>query len=275
MPSRAELLHAMPPNHSAMSLKRKAAADATEENKKLRSTIDSLADEYLCPITQELPVDPVTAEDGRVYERSAIEAWLGRERPEGQLAKSPVTNEPMGPRLFPAVQVRNSIKGMVQSGALSGSKADAWKQRLAEEEEVAEMRRRAEAGDGSAAEMLGNWYLLGHKGLPKDKAQSFQWTKRGADLGHATAMSNCGLCYADGEGVAQNFSRAIFYMRSAAALGSENACYDLGDAFVHGRYALDKDEAEARRWFRKMPGCLVKDCEDAFRVWAREWLRQH
>ena len=32
-----------------------------------------LALEYLCPITRELPVDPVMAEDGRIYERSAIE----------------------------------------------------------------------------------------------------------------------------------------------------------------------------------------------------------
>jgi hypothetical protein len=32
-----------------------------------------VADEYVCPITAELPIDPVTAEDGRCYERCAIE----------------------------------------------------------------------------------------------------------------------------------------------------------------------------------------------------------
>ena len=39
--------------------------------KRYKQAIDGMAEEFVCPITQELPVDPVTAEDGRVYERSA------------------------------------------------------------------------------------------------------------------------------------------------------------------------------------------------------------
>ena len=96
-------------------------------------------DELVCPITQELPVDPVTAEDGRVYERQAMEEWLRSKA--GQEVRSPVTNEPMGTKLFPAVQVRNTIKGMVKSGAISGDKAEAWKERI-EKEKVAAVRRR-------------------------------------------------------------------------------------------------------------------------------------
>ena len=34
------------------------------------------------------------------------------------------------------LSVRNSLERMVKSGAISGAKADAWKQRLAEEEEI-------------------------------------------------------------------------------------------------------------------------------------------
>jgi hypothetical protein len=30
----------------------------------------------VCPITQEMMVDPVSTVDGQVYEREAIEAWL-------------------------------------------------------------------------------------------------------------------------------------------------------------------------------------------------------
>ena len=98
--------------------------------KKYKSALDKLADEFICPITSELPVDPVTAEDGRVYEKSALLEWFAT-KPEDEI-KSPVTNEPMGKRLLPAVQVRNTIKGMVQSGAICGEKADAWKKRLEE-----------------------------------------------------------------------------------------------------------------------------------------------
>ena len=107
-----------------------------------------MADEWVCPITQELPLDPVTAEDGRVYERRSIEEWFST-RPEARV-KSPITNVLMGKRLLPAVQVRNTIKSMVQSGALSGAKADAWKMRLQEEKVVAAMRVRAEGGESVA-----------------------------------------------------------------------------------------------------------------------------
>ena len=57
--------------------KRKAAAasdlaTATVLNK-FRSALDDAANEFVCGITQELPVDPVTAQDGHIYERAAIE----------------------------------------------------------------------------------------------------------------------------------------------------------------------------------------------------------
>ena len=35
-------------------------------------------DPWVCPLTRQLPVDPVTAEDGHVYERSAISSFIRR-----------------------------------------------------------------------------------------------------------------------------------------------------------------------------------------------------
>ena len=50
-----------------------APDDNTEQCKRFRSAIDKSINEFICPITQELPIDPVIAEDGNVYERVAIE----------------------------------------------------------------------------------------------------------------------------------------------------------------------------------------------------------
>ena len=124
------------------------AEAATSEAKKYKSALDTNADELVCPITSELPLDPVMAEDGRVYERSAIEQWFANK--EEDQVKSPITNELMGKKLLPAVQVRNIIKTMVQSGALSGDKADAWNTRLEEEQEVEDTRMKAEGGNADA-----------------------------------------------------------------------------------------------------------------------------
>ena len=138
----------MPPRKRAAS----ALEESEAENKRIRESIDELAEEFVCPITHELPLDPVTAEDGHVYERSAIEGWFAT-RPERQV-NSPMTNERMGKKLLPAVQVKNTIKGMVRTGVLKGAKADAWKKRLEEEATLAALRQRAEGGDVDAMTSL-------------------------------------------------------------------------------------------------------------------------
>ena len=107
--------------------------ETNETAKHYRDAIGDMATEFLCPITRELPVDPVTAEDGRVYEKASIEAWLMRHPGP---ARSPVTNEVMGKRLLPAIQVRNTIKGMVASGAVSDSMSEAWRTRIKAEQEL-------------------------------------------------------------------------------------------------------------------------------------------
>ena len=181
----------MPPKRAA-----EESQQETQACKRYRQAIDDVAEEYVCPITAELPIDPVTAEDGRCYERYAIEEWFSRQ-PQPQV-KSPVTNEPMGKRLFPAVQVRNSLKRLVESGAISGSKADAWKKAMAEEAEVAALRVKAEGGDASAMHDLGYSYRDGKRGLKQDATQAFTWFKRAADLKDALGLAECGLRYLKG-----------------------------------------------------------------------------
>ena len=84
-----------------MPPRKRTLDDASAETKRFKSAIEDSAAEFVCPITQELPLDPVMAADGRVYERSAIEEWIAKGN-----GKSPSTNEKMGTKLLPALQVR-------------------------------------------------------------------------------------------------------------------------------------------------------------------------
>ena len=86
---------------------------------------DRLRMELLCPITQELPTDPVTADDGRVYERSAIAKWFAERKASGKSATSPLTGETMSTKLMPAVQVRNTITLLVENKQIVGKHAAA------------------------------------------------------------------------------------------------------------------------------------------------------
>jgi len=259
----------MPPKRAASETQ----AETQAVNKRYRQAIDEVAEEYVCPITAELPIDPVTAEDGRCYERCAIEEWFVRQ-PQPQV-KSPVTNELMGKRLFPAVQVRNSLKRLVESGAISGSKADAWKKAMEEEAEVAAIRVRAEGGDAEAMMELADCYDDGTHGLKKDLAQSFMWYKRGADLKDVRALTSCGVALLNGEGVERSDIRGYTMLGWAAALGSEHACGILGLANEEGRHGFDKNPQEATRLYREMQKCDCRDSVEKTREQAAAWLREH
>mmetsp|Transcript_35319 Transcript_35319/g.82536 ORF Transcript_35319/g.82536 Transcript_35319/m.82536 type:complete len:108 (-) Transcript_35319:199-522(-) len=60
--------------------------------------------EYACPITMDIMVDPVLAMDGHSYERAAIENWLR------QSQKSPKTNA-----LLPSKMLlpNHALRGMI------------------------------------------------------------------------------------------------------------------------------------------------------------------
>ena len=244
-----------------------------QEAKRYRSAIDELAEEFVCPISTELPVDPVTAADGRVYERSAIEGWI--QSRQGQPLKSPVTNEPMGTKLLAAVQVRNSIKAMVKTGAISGAKADAWKQRMADEERVEELRRKVEAGDATAMVSLAEHHRKGTAGLLKDDKMYFKLIKQASDKDQLSGMVHCAFGYLYGKGVNENKARGLVLLGRAIEKGSEDACYLLAHAHARGLHGLDKDPVEASRWYRKGSSQRVQDGADSRRERAASWLRDH
>jgi len=252
---------------------RRTSRDSGGRQVLYRQAIDEAVNEYVCPITAELPIDPVTAEDGRFYKRHAIEEWFSRQ-PQAQV-KSPVTNELMGKRLLPAVQVRNSLKRLVESGAISGSKADAWKKAMAEEAELPALREKAEGGDTSAMFDLGCAYRDGTRGLKKDLTQAFTWLKRSADLNNVRGLTNCGVLYLNGDGVERSPSRGLIMLGAAAALGSEHACAVLGWANAEGCFGLEKNPQEATRWYREMQTCDSCHTSEAYHEKAAAWLREH
>lgn len=73
------------------------AVDPTKHNKRAKHHVggDCVARELLCPITRELPIDPVTAEDGCTYERAAIKKHF-RENPVVEPGSSPIAGARVG-----------------------------------------------------------------------------------------------------------------------------------------------------------------------------------
>ena len=72
---RRHLARTMPPKRAASQ----ETQAETQACKRYRQAIDEVAEEYVCPITAELLIDPVTAEDGR---RTLFGFFCGLEPPE-------------------------------------------------------------------------------------------------------------------------------------------------------------------------------------------------
>ena len=228
------------------NVERQGRCRAEAETKRCKTVMNSVADEFMCPITQELPVDPVTAEDGKIYERSAIETWLGNNE------RSPSTGASMGTRLFPAVQVRSMIEQLVKSGAVDAEKAAAWTKKLEDETFVKELKSKAESGDAEAMLDLGVSYRSGKHGIAKDDKQARAWAERAADLGYVKAIATLGFYLCKGIGGGRYSTLGLYYMTKAAMLGSDVAAMNMAINFQNGFFGLPRNVEQARFWFTQL-----------------------
>ena len=235
--------------------KRPAAAihSATTETRQLKF-VDMAATELMCPIRHELPIEPVVAEDGRIYEKAAIEGWLSRKH------KSPMTNLAMGTHLTPVICVKNAISNLVCSGTLDSDKAMEWQQK----DRLERMHRAAEGGDAKAMFTLRLWYASGEWQQNMTNMDVGR-LNRAAEAGDANAMFKLGLWY---------FKRGVRLKSGIRRTGedllwtayvydSDCACYILGCLELYGLgsswlSSSQQNAIQAECCFNQIPACNVK-----------------
>jgi hypothetical protein len=71
---------------------------------------DEALSALVCHITGFFFVDPVMAEDGRIYSRRAIEKWFASCEELGREATSPLTREEIGTELVASLDMRNAVQ---------------------------------------------------------------------------------------------------------------------------------------------------------------------
>ena len=89
--------------------------------KHVKGITNAIAQEFVCPLSLELMVDPVTAEDGHHYERAWIEKTI---KAQGEHLRSPMAHERMGPKLLPAVRVASTVQHLINSGVVEKGLCD-------------------------------------------------------------------------------------------------------------------------------------------------------
>lgn len=114
---------------------------------------------------------------------------------------------------------------------------------------MAQYRPQAEAGDAEAQFRLGHYLQVGGQGVTKDEKESFKWSRKAAEQGHALAQYNLALSYANGEGVAKDEKQAVQWFSKAAEQGYAVAYVELGSCYYNGS-GVDKDEKKAVQCYR-------------------------
>jgi len=214
----------------------------------------------LCPITHELMVDPVLAEDGFVYERNTIVEWM--------LTKSTSPSIPTKRMsktfLVPVRKIRENIEALVEAGVIESELSGPWKERKREAKfSKAKLLFKegfiidaAKLGWSKAQRILSHWYFCGTNGLEKDYNKCEQFARTAAKGGDMEAQRLMGYFYSVGlPGVIRRKkSLAIFWYEQASRQGCSTSMNnigiiygELGDTFLQKSFCWHRKSAIAGR----------------------------
>ncbi|MBS0649271.1 MAG: SEL1-like repeat protein [Verrucomicrobia bacterium] len=110
-------------------------------------------------------------------------------------------------------------------------------------------KKAAEQGDAQAQYSLGLCYANG-QGVAQDYKEAVKWYHKAAEQGYAYAQHNLGVCYGNGQGVAKDHQEAAKWFQKAAEKGNATAQYNLGLCYANDR-GVAKDYKKAAEWYRK------------------------
>lgn len=120
-------------------------------------------------------------------------------------------------------------------------------------DDVGALRRLAEGGDAGAQVELGLRFFEG-RGVAESDSAAFAWFSRAAALGSPEGMYHLGNLYALGLGVPAGETnadqRAAQFFFEAARRGHAGAQHSLGLLYLTGK-GVQTDKGEAAKWFRR------------------------
>ncbi len=118
------------------------------------------------------------------------------------------------------------------------------------EEELAWLRRGAEAGIASSQAALGLRHRDG-RGVPQDDATAVRWFRRAAALGDPDSLDHLGWMTREGRGTERDDAEAVALFVRAASMGHPQAMANLAAMLDAGRGVAQLDPDEALRWLRR------------------------
>lgn len=117
-------------------------------------------------------------------------------------------------------------------------------------EQISDLKRKAEQGDATAQYNLGVLYET-RSGVEEDDIQAAQWYEKAAAQGHAEAQFHLGLLYQFDKGVPHDSVTAAQWYEKAAVQGHAEAQFRLGQLYEIGFDNVQQDGTQAVKWLEQ------------------------
>ena len=182
------------------------------------------------------PLNPATAEDGRVHEESAIKKHF-ETKPGDIEIDSPFTRQPMGKKLFSSPVIKSYLEIMIIKNGTQGDLANKWREKFEEKKRSDELIHKAEnLCRLSVAEMrdVGRWCLDGNTDLciKKNLGLAFDMFESLRAVNHPDGTAFLGRIFYRGEGGFKNIQKGLVNLGVAAGKGSTIAAFYLADLAI-------------------------------------------
>ncbi len=127
-------------------------------------------------------------------------------------------------------------------------------------EDLAQLRKKAEAGDVDAQVELGNKYALGVGGVSRNIPEAAKWIRMAAEKGNADAQNKFAIMNEGGYGVPRDPKAAVSWFEKAAQQGNTNAEQRLAFCYRSGTY-VDKSATKAVKYYQMAAEAGVPDAQ--------------
>lgn len=221
--------------------------DSGESPVKRQRTSEVVTSELLCPITQELFVDPVTAMDGHVYERMAIEKWMANK----ERVTSPMTGIEISKDLLSAPKVKNIVDGLVkESTIIAQERVAVWRSKHELLEKMRDCVEQARTGDAAKAFWVAKQYAIGNDVTSPNVTMAIDMYTAAAGSKCPRAAGELSSMYFRGRyGCTKNTSLALRWAAFGDGRGCPVSMYTLAEFYDAGLLGIPQDNDE---WFRIM-----------------------
>ena len=106
----------------------------------------------------------------------------------------------------------------------------------------------AEQGHAKGQILMGMMYLKG-QGVLQDYKKAVKWFRLSSEQGDAQAQFNLGWMYYEGQGIPQDYKEAVKWHRLAVEQGFADGQCGLGEMYYGGE-GVPHDYAEAIKWWK-------------------------